>query len=55
MIAIDRFARRSESIALLTIGKFFSLVFDAFRLLVPLLFNRHFAGHWSLPEIVKDA
>jgi hypothetical protein len=34
-------------------GKVFSLVFGGFRLLMPLLFNRYFAGHSSLPDVLK--
>src|SRR6267154_1642964 len=34
-------------------GKFFGLAHGRFRLLMPLLFNRYFAGHGSLPDVLK--
>ncbi len=34
-------------------GKFLSLVFGGFRLLMPLLFNRYFASHGWLPDVLK--
>src|ERR1700704_5884288 len=33
--------------------KFFGLAHGRFRLLMPLLFNRYFAGHGSLPDVLK--
>jgi hypothetical protein len=36
-----------EGFAILPMGKIFCLVFGVFRLLMPLLFNRYFAGHGS--------
>jgi hypothetical protein len=41
-----------ERIALLAVGKFLSLAFGGFRLLVPFLFNRNLT-HGSLPEVLK--
>jgi hypothetical protein len=42
-----------EGIALLAMGKFFSVALGGFGLLMPVLFNRYFAGQSSLPDVLK--
>jgi hypothetical protein len=43
-----------EGFALLPVRKFFGLAFGLFRLLMPLLFDRYFASHGSLPEVLRQ-
>ena len=52
MLAL-RCACRSSTIRTSALGKFFGLAFGHFRLLKTLLFNRYFAGHGSLPVVLK--
>ena len=42
-----------ESLALLAVGKFFGRALGRFRLLMPVLFYGYFAGHGSLPDVLK--